>query len=84
MFHIIMLSVPFAYSRLPRDGKMLTAANAEKGLTEIHRNAETGHSRRLGENGSCQKVFWLLSNNVSFLDFLPFCVCKHTYMTSTL
>ena len=79
-----MLSVPYAYSRLPRDGKMLTAANAEKGLTDILRNAETGHSLRLGENGSCQKVFWVLSKNVSVLDYLPFCVCKHTYITSIL
>ena len=76
--------MPFAYSRLAREGKMLTAAKAEKGLTEILRNAETGHSLRLGENGSCQKVFWVLSKNVSVLDYLPFRVCKHTYITSTL
>ena len=62
---------------------MLTAAKAEKGLTEITLNAETGHCLRLGENGSCQKVFSVLSKNISVLDNLPFRVCKHAYITST-
>ena len=63
---------------------MLTAANAEKGHTEIVLNAETGHCLRLGENGICQKVFWVLYKNVSVLDYLPFRVCKQTYITSIL
>ena len=63
---------------------MLTAANAEKGLTEIALYAETGHCLRLGVNGSCQKVFRVLYKNVSVLNYLPFRVCKQTYITSIL
>jgi len=63
---------------------MLTATKAEKGHTDITLIAETGHCFGWERMEVVRKYFWFLPKIVSVLDYLPFCVCKNTYITSNL